>query len=49
MNAPNGILSGKPMYTPGIDTVPALRQHMIASRRACARSVASPTSAFALS
>ena len=27
----------------GSDTVPALRQHMIASRSACARSVASPT------
>jgi hypothetical protein len=30
--APIGILSTIPIYTPGIDTVPPFRQHMIASR-----------------
>ena len=33
----------------GPTRVPPLRQHMIASRSTCARSVASPTAAFALS
>ena len=37
--APNGILSNSPPYTPGMDTVPALRQAMIAWRKTLGRSV----------
>jgi hypothetical protein len=38
--APSGILSPMPTYTPGMETVPALRQHVIAWRSTCTRSVA---------
>ena len=47
--APNGILSRNPPYTPGIDTVPPLRQQWIAWRSAPSRSVASIAAVFTLS
>src|SRR6476660_6605032 len=38
-----------PTYTPGMETVPALRQHMIAWRSTCTRSLARNAAAFTLS
>ena len=44
--APIGILSRNPPYTPGIETVPPLRQAWIACRSAVGRSVARNAAAF---
>jgi hypothetical protein len=42
ITAPSGNLSTKPPYTPMIETVPPLRQAVIASRIANGRSVSRP-------
>jgi hypothetical protein len=47
--APSGILSRKPPYTPGIDTVPPFLHAWIAWRKAVIRSVARYVAVFALS
>ena len=39
----------KPPYTPGTETVPPLRQAMIASRSACGRSVSMRIACLTLS